>query len=196
LTAAARTVPDCVQRDFGRERMSGYQVRTGATYSRIRANSNNSVVEAYVVTGHDPLAKKYKDRCFAFGVATISIARVVPVDSFLDQGLVNVFGQETDGKMRSGVVGTFWFGHGEGLIKDVDYDYQAVVGSQIAGLLVPRMVEIANHHRLKACTFVASEESGEPDISSPMREHMTKVATGKWIEPVDNLAVEYDLLVA
>jgi hypothetical protein len=186
LTTSAGAVPDTVVRDFGQQRIDGYRTTTGKTLSRVRRVAKNSDVEAYAIVAVNPYTKKRSDMTYALGVATISIAEIVPADDETVASLRDVLGADL-----TGVVGTFWYGYPE-----VSIQSDTRIGGLVAGLLVPRMVEIAEDAGTYACTFVASEASGEPDQTDAMRERMGTVATGKWLSPVDNPAVEYDLLVA
>jgi len=189
LTVSAAAVPASVVRDFGQQRIDGYSSTTGKTLSRVRRVAKNPVVEAYVVVAVNPYTKNRSNMTYAIGVATISIAEIVPANDVPLASLRDMLGTDL-----TGVVGTFWYGYPE--VIGVSRDSDTRNGGLLAGLLLPRMVEIAEGVGSFACTFVASEESGEPDQTVAMREHMRTVATGRFLAPVEDPKVEYDLLVA
>lgn len=189
LTAAARVVPECVLRDFGEKRIGLYQNNMIRTYSRVVSLSNVPNLEAYMIVN----ASGDNDNS-AIGVATIGAARAIPLDGTLMDTVRKEFGTGPEDQPREGVVGTFWYG------LPAEHEPPEVslrkIGHQVAGLLVPRMVKIARDTQTRAFSFVASEKSGLPDVSGPMRDFMNPIATGFWEEPVENQQVEYDLLVA
>jgi len=136
LTVSAGAVPDSVVRDFGQQRLDGYSTTTRKTLKRVRRVAKNSAVEAYAVVAINPYTRKRSDMTYALGVATISIAEIVPRDDIAVPSLRDVLGADL-----TGVVGTFWYGYPEAI--GVSHESDTQIGGLVAGLLVPRMVEIA-----------------------------------------------------
>lgn len=185
LTVSAAAVPASVVRDFGQQRIDEYRISTRKTQKKLRGLSRNPDVEAYVIVAVNPHTKKWAHTRYAIGVATIGLAEIVPASGIQTVRLKEVLGEDL-----TGVVGTFWYGSPE--VTHIDNETDERIGELVSGLLVPRMVEIAEGAGTFACTFVAS---GQPDQTNAMRKDMTKIATGKWLEPVSNPSVPYDMLV-
>ena len=194
LTESARCVPQCAVRDFGFGLISAYQQSAGKTLFRLISRSQLLDLEAYTILSVDLNNRRHGEEMYCVGVATITRGRIVPANASLEDGLVEHLGLDADDKLQEAVVATFWNGEPKGII-ETDRD-RSDIGAQVSQLLVPRTVEIARAECRTACTFVASEASGEPDQTSAMRKRIRKVATGKWLSPVHSPEVDYDLLVA